>query len=556
MKLVEQGVPVDAPEAGMPHANGRRLRRMAMWLALSLLLIFLGGIVRAADTPAEDDGVPLTVANRKVFIFHAPLFGLTPQQRAKRAKERIDALPESRLRSPVVIEPFMREGTPGVAVMIEGAPIFSLVERDLEPGDPPLEQVAAAAGQRLHDALQVRWDRGGKHLLVMSIVWVAAATAVAVLLLVGLQHFAVVVFDRTLRLRQRVAQRSFMDVRRIGVSVLVHLIDWVKYALMFVVVYVWLAYSLSQFPYTEPWGESLGRWLLSIAERVVLGVIHAVPDLVMVAFIAVVTHLLVRGLHALLDAAQASGVRSAALQPDTIGATRRLSSVFVWLFGLVVAYPFLPGSGSDAFKGVSVLFGLLVTLGSSGLVSQVMGGFVLIYTRALHPGDLVQIGDTDGRVVELGALSTKIRTRLDHEVTIPNSVVISSRIVNLSETTDRAGSSLATSVTIGYDTPWRQVHAMLELAAGRTTDVLKKPAPSVRQTALQDFYVAYELNVFMRQEASKAETLTELHSHILDVFNEHGVQIMSPNFRAQPDQLVLVDKQNWYAAPARQADAT
>jgi small-conductance mechanosensitive channel len=181
-----------------------------------------------------------------------------------------------------------------------------------------------------------------------------------------------------------------------------------------------------------------------------------------------------------------------------------------------------------------------------------MSGFVLIYSRALRPGDYVQIGESEGYVVELGTLSTKLRNRLDQEVTLPNSVVVATRILNSSDTTKAPHGSIAlsTSVTIGYDSPWRQVHAMLVMAATRTPDLLSEPPPAVRQVRLQDFYPEYELNVFMRAGAPKYDVLSVLHGHIQDVFNEYGVQIMSPNFVLQPATPVLVAKEHWRAAPA------
>jgi small-conductance mechanosensitive channel len=531
---------------GVPRLVEAWGRFLSLW-TVAVVLMMIGGAAHSEDALP---GTPLTVANRPVFVFRAPAFGLTPQQRAARAGERIGDVPASRLQSPVEITSFIHEGTPGYAVVLEGETLFSLFPGDQEPGDPPLEQVAGNAARRLHEALLVRWEQGSARQFGISVAWTVLATLILLLVIWVLHRLARGLATRTLALRERATNRPLLDWRRILVSLIAHLIHWIKIAFVLVAVYIWLAFSFSRFPYTQPWGHTLGSSMVGLLGKVMLAVVHALPDLATVAVIFLIAHLSVRGLHAMFEAARSGGITAAALQADTIGATRRLTAVLVWVFALVVAYPYIPGSHTDAFKGVSVFFGVLVTLGSSGLVSQVMAGFVLIYSRALRDGDWVQIGDSEGYVVDLGTLSTKLRTRLDQEITLPNSVVIATRIINQSFTRKAPGVSLSTSVTIGYDSPWRQVHAMLKMAARRTPDLLDAPEPAVRQIRLQDYYVEYELNAFMRVGAFKFDVLSALHANIQDVFNEYGVQIMSPNFVLQPAEPVLVPKDRWHAPPA------
>ncbi len=525
---------------------GIQVRRSLALLAL--LLGAMAGSAQAQEPPPA--GAPLRVWNREVFVFRTPMFGLSPQQRAARAAERIAAVPGARLRSPVEVASFEHEGVQGYAVMLEGETLFTVFAGDTEPGDPPPAQAAAKAAEALHRALLARSEQNSARLWIVSLGWVALATLLLFALIGALQRLALRLERRTRILRERASDHPLFHWRRVMIFVLVHAVRWIKLALILMAVYAWLAYSLTRFPYTHPWGETLGSSLVRLGSRLAVDLLHAMPDLTLVAAIFLIAHLVVRGLHALFNAAHASGVKAAALQSDTIGATRRLTAVLIWVFAVVVAYPFIPGSNSDAFKGLSVFFGVLVTLGSSGVVSQVMAGFVLIYARALHLGDFVRVGESEGYVVEMGVLSTKLRNRLDQEVTLPNSVVVASRIINLSDTTKAPGISLATSVTIGYDSPWRQVHAMLAMAAGRTPELLANPPPMVRQLGLQDFYVQYELNVYMRAGAPTYDVLNALHGHIQDVFNEYGVQIMSPHFIQQPETAVLVPKDGWRPPPA------
>ncbi|MEJ8857133.1 mechanosensitive ion channel domain-containing protein [Variovorax robiniae] len=524
--------------------------RFAALLALVLVFSAFGVCAQQPQPKEATVEAPLYVANRPVFVFRAPMFGLTAKQRAARAVERIDAVPSARLQEPVLVTEISQDGVHGYIITQQGATMFAVFPADLEPGDPPLQKVAAEAGARLQAALLVRWEAGGGRRLAVGIAWTVLASVILSAVLMALRRGAREVEAWTRGMRARAAARSMFDWRRMLVQLLMHLVQWVRLALVLVALYLWLAFVLTRFPYTQPWGATLGESLRELVARVLLAVLNSLPDVAMIAVIVVLARIGVKVLHALFEGARASGAALPALQPDTIGATKRLSSGMVWIFALVMAYPFIPGSDSDAFKGLSVLFGVLVTLSSSGVVSQIMAGFVLVYSRALRPGDQVRIGDEEGQVLSLGVFSTKLRNRLEQEVTLPNAVVVAAKVVNYTQTGKPAEMSISTTVTIGYDTPWRQVQAMLVMAAGRTAGLLPTPVPVVRQVRLQDWYIEYELNVFMRPEALKYDVLHELHSHIVDVFNEYGVQLMSPNYVLQPADAVLVPKDGWRPPPA------
>jgi small-conductance mechanosensitive channel len=202
-----------------------------------------------------------------------------------------------------------------------------------------------------------------------------------------------------------------------------------------------------------------------------------------------------------------------------------------------------------------VFLGLVLSLGSSGIVTQMMSGLCITYSRAVRPGDFVKMGDVEGTVLQVGVLSIKVKTARREEVTIPNGVVMSQVTTNYSRFADTEGVFVPTSLTIGYDTPWRQVHALLLLAAERTPGVRSDPKPVVRQTALQDFYVQYTLFICLDSPQQRFITLDALHANIQDAFNEYGVQIMSPNYEADPEGRKVVPADQWYAAPASRAGA-
>lgn len=280
---------------------------------------------------------------------------------------------------------------------------------------------------------------------------------------------------------------------------------------------------------------------MRVLREIALSIVSALPRLLIVALIFLITAFILKLLKVVLNQVEAGRLQLPGIHPETVGATRKLISVVVWLFALSAAYPFLPGANSLAFKGISVFFGLMLTLGSAGVMNHAMSGLVLIYSRALRKGDVIRVADNEGLVSEIGMLATKIITRENYVVTVPNAVVVSGKITNLSVQNPDGGVNLTVGVTIGYDTPWRQVHAMLGLAAKRSQGVDLSHPPLVRQLSLMDWYIAYELQVRLLAAARN-----ELHSNIQDVFNEFNVQI----FVMQPNDAVMVAKENWYPAPA------
>jgi small-conductance mechanosensitive channel len=221
---------------------------------------------------------------------------------------------------------------------------------------------------------------------------------------------------------------------------------------------------------------------------------------------------------------------------------------------LVVAYPYIPGSDTAAFQGLSVLIGLMVTLGSTGLINQVISGLFVVYSRSVRPEDYVRVGDIEGEVIDVGFLATKLRTPRQEEITIPHSVLVGTATTNYSRLAGDNGMVVTTSVTIGYNVPWRQVHALLLLGASRTHGVRRDPPPRVLQRELSDVYVQYVLLAHLEIAQNRAAVLSDLHAQIQDAFNEFGIQIMSPHFESQPEKPVFVPKSAWHAAPAAQTD--
>ena len=237
-------------------------------------------------------------------------------------------------------------------------------------------------------------------------------------------------------------------------------------------------------------------------------------------------------------------------ETDWAWPTYRIVRMGIIVFALVIAYPFIPGSDSAAFKGVSVLLGVLFSLGSTSVISNVIAGYTMTYRRAFRIGDRVKIGDTVGDVAEMRILVTHVRTPKNEEVVIPNSTILNGEVTNYSTLARDQGLILHTTVGIGYDVPWRQVEAMMLSAAEKTEGLLKEPQPFIRQKSLGDYAVNYELNAYCGNASQMIELYTKMHRNIQDVFNENGVQIMSPAYKADPAEPKVVPKERWYTAPA------
>jgi len=372
--------------------------------------------------------------------------------------------------------------------------------------------------------------------VALALLWLVRRAAV---LLVGrLQHF-IEAEDASDRLRW--ARHGWLLVQRIAQLGTVFL--WLSLA------YLWLSYVLARFPVTEPLGDRLTDFLIGLLDTLAVGMLRALPALTTAVVILFLTKATNDAIGNFFHAAKEGRVQVPGLHPETVTATHRIVTIIIWGLGIAVAYPFIPMSDSDAFKGLSVMFGFMLTLGSAGIVNQLMSGLVLVYSRALSVGDFVDIGDTVGVVSEVGALSTKIINMRNEEVTIPNAVLVGNPIKNYSRLAGARGTLVSTKVTIGYDTPWRQVHALLIAAAEQTPGLRSQPTPFVYQRGLADWYVEYELFAHMDKPLERVPVLSALHANIQDQFNTYGVQIMSPHFVMQPRNNVVVPPENWHPAP-------
>lgn len=522
---------------------------------LALLAASAPGFLCAADAePAAREGLPLKVANRTIIELHGPIAGHSAKDRVAGSRERIDAaLAENPL--PVV----STEDTPGgTRVLLGGKTAFLVTRADIdEQVGETTALVAGEAVNRLRRAIVEHREQSSPRYAAMAAAQaLAASLAFAALawLLLRLNRWAA----------QRISSVAIAQSKKLNVggvqvvganhilTVTRPLLGFVLWLLALLLGWAWLGFVLGRFPYTRPWGEDLEGNLAGILGRGAQAVADAAPGLLLVVVVFFVARAIIRAAGVFFERVERGKAKIGGLDADTAGPTRRIFSIVVWVFALAMAYPYLPGAQSEAFKGLSVLVGLMVSLGAASVLGQGFSGLILMYTRAIRAGEYVRVGAVEGTVVELSVFVTRIRTGMGAEISMPNSTMMSTAITNYSRVQEGTGYVVDTVVTIGYATPWRQVHAMLHEAARRTAGLAPERDTYVRQTALSDYYVEYRLVAYTPAEKSRAraEVLSDLHANIQDVFNEHGVQIMSPHYMADPREPQVVPRDKWHLPPA------
>ena len=543
--------PEDVPNRMRPAPSNvpGSTRQLASVVVLLLTLgcpFGLKGQVAVDSAPAV-----LRYLNRPITVFRASILSRSPEERAAVAAANLDRFLEEGASADVSIQ----KSENVVVVSISGRPALVLVPQDVdslsgETLDGKVSETVANLRRALGEAVELQstarmlWNAGE---LLLGITFFTL-----LLLAAGRLH------KRLSVLLPMLAERKLATLSPGGVLVeesratqLFARAIHVLYGLaVLAVIFSFVTFSLRRFPYTRPLGESLRAFLLSRAAAFGMRVLEALPDLFMVLAIVFVTRFIVRLSNHVFAALEERRIDIPGFYPETARATQRLAAVALWLLAILVAYPYVPGSNSDVFKGLSVFIGLMVSLGSRGVVDQMMSGLLLTYSRAVRTGDFVKLANIEGTVVQTAALSTKIKTPRGEDVTIPNSVVVAGVTLNYTRFADAEGVYVPTVVSIGYDVPWRQVRALLLQAAARTPGVSERPAPLVRQSALGDFCVEHTLLVCLVRPQLRGATLSALHGNILDAFNDAGVQIMSPHYESDPLHPKLVPRDASYVSSA------
>jgi small-conductance mechanosensitive channel len=501
-----------------------------------MLALLLAALVQVRSAPIQPDSALLTIENRLVAVFRARVGLLNPADRVAVGVRRVDAA--FRTDSNVVT---VQYDTVGTLVLVNGRAVVLVTPGDIAPAEASdAREAGDSVAARLQRALDERREQRSAKTLVRALVSTALATALLVGLLWLMGWLGRLIRGRVASLAPRVSIGGFSLFRReqleTGVRAILRGMGW---AITLVLLYLYAVFVLTRWPYTRPWGEATGGFLGETLVRIGTGVLHAIPRLVVIAIIVWLTRLATKLLNTYFEAVAAGRARVVGFHPETAAATRRISVALLWVFSAAAIYPNLPGSGTDAFKGISLLAGVLVTFGSSGLAGQAMSGLLLVYGRGFKVGDFIRVGEVEGTVLELGLLSTRLRTVWNETVAIPNSVVVGGAVTDYTSARDVEHPVFITGgVTIGYDVPWRTVHELLLRSAREVEGLGSVPPPFVLQQALDDSYVRYQVGAPMSPSAAADQVPVlrgRINEKIQDVFNEGGVEILSPSFYALRD---------------------
>jgi small-conductance mechanosensitive channel len=484
------------------------------------------------------------------------LSALTAEKRAAAIAARIKAFAADTSVSPDAVQRVEIES--GTAIVAGSQRLMVVLESDARLESMDRKVLANVIVGSIREAVANYRQARTQEALINSALFAIAASgllSVFIMLVIWLSTRARAGLERRYKRRiQSVGIQSFRIVRAEQIwAALNRMLDASRVIIILVLGFIYLQYVLGLFPWTRGTARRLLGYVLDPLGTMGAGIVDVIPNFLFLAILFFVTRYLLKLIYLFFGALGRGEVKLSGFEREWADPTYKLLRIGVIVFALVVAYPYIPGSGSDAFKGISIFVGIVFSLGSSSAISNLIAGYSMTYRRAFRIGDRVKIGGTMGDVTEMRLQATHLRTVKNEEVIVPNSEILNNEVTNYSSLARSRGLILHTTVGIGYETPWRQVEAMLIMAAERTPGVMKEPQPFVRHHALGDFAVSYEINVYCDNAQAMGEIYTNLHRNILDIFNEYGVQIMTPAYEGDPEKPKVVPKDQWFSAPAKDA---
>ncbi len=509
----------------------------------------------APDFEAEPEpGAPVMIGGEPIVWITTGVGPYTPQFRADRISQRATEIARDRSISDPTVTVTETEGSSELRV---GPRLLMVVtQQDARNLGVARAAVAAEHARALEAAIRAERLRYAPGALIRSGISGLFATIVLIALLWVSGRFtrwiraAIARWDASRLLRMQQAEIVSREVGRVLDSI----VRALRLVFVILAIDLYLTFVLGLFPWTRAVSMKLLNYLITPIEAAAAALVGYLPNLLFVIVIAAIIHTAIRLVKLLFHQIEHGRIVFPNFPAEWADPSFKIVRVLLIAFGLVVAFPYLPASDSAAFAGVSVFVGVLVSLSSSSAISNMIAGIVLTYTNAFRLGDRVKLGDAFGDIDETSLLATRIKTIKNEHITIPNSIVLSSSMTNYSRRRNTSALILHTSVTIGYDAPWRQVHDLLIGAALATPGLLHEPRPFVWQTALNDFYVTYEINAYTDTPHDMVDIYAALHARIQDEFYAAGVEIMSPHYTSLRDgnSVAIPERlrQAGYRAPA------
>lgn len=519
------------------HVSGMALMLALLWVSPAISDEPLPAAVKAAEDVAPPQAA-VTLDGTPLFTVKGRMLSFTPEERAKAIADRLAKV----VRMPAfsLDELGVVSGETGSDIIAGDIILMTVSDVDARVEGVPREVLAKDRLEKIRAAmLHYRQQRGAQQLMFGGLYSLGATVLLGVLLLFikrGHQELIRRIDAQRGRLIRSVRIQNIELFQEARIAAIIHAVLRVTRLILIVIALdVYLTFVLRQFPWTQGFAAKVTGYVLTPLARIGDGLLAYLPNVFYIAVTIFVTYLATRCIRFFFSELGKGTITLGGFQPEWADSSYKIVRFLIIAFCLVVIFPYLPGSDSAAFRGVSVFLGVLLSLGSSSAIANVVSGVILTYTGAFKLGDRVKIADTIGDVLEKTLLVTRVRTTKNVDITIPNAMVLGSHVINFSSSAQAHGLILNTTVTIGYDAPWRKVHETLLAAARGTENVLPQPEPFVLQTALNDFYVSYELNAYTDKPHVMARTYSALHQNIQDRFNEAGIEIMSPHYSTLRD---------------------
>lgn len=483
-------------------------------------------------------GVPVIVDDDTLFYFYAKRGGHTPQQRAENVANDITALGKRFNLKPDSL--YIESSDIVTDVMYDNKVIVSFTDQDGLWEGCTRDQLAADKRLVILEKLKVMKEEHGFLQLCKRVAYFVLVLVGQFLLFWGTNWLFHRVKVRIVKLRNtRLKPFSIQDYELLDthkqVKLLIFLASLVRYAFMLLQLLLSVPLLFSIFPQTKNLAFQLFSYIWNPVKSILVGIVSYIPNLFTIFVICLAIRYLVRLFRYLAGEVQSERLKLRGFYPDWAIPTYHIIRFLLYAFMIAMIYPYLPGSNSGVFQGISVFVGLIVSLGSSTVIGNIIAGLVITYMRPFKIGDRIKLNDTTGNVIEKTPLVTRIRTPKNEVVTIPNSFVMSSHTVNFSQSAREYGLIIHSEVSIGYDVPWRKVNKLLIEAALNTPGVVDDPRPFVLSTSLNDWYPVYQVNAYIKDADKLAQIYSDLHQNIQDRFCEEGVGIMSPHYMAIRD---------------------
>ena len=546
--LIPVNVPADTDSVSLAKLKSQldaaRLNEANMRMEMEILKMqaYAADSVKMAQQRRRIDslrkvtpGVPVVVDNDTLFYLYAKRGGYTPRQRATMDAEAITELGKQFNLHP---DSVYIESTDIVTDLMYGSKVIvSFTDQDGLWANCSRDQLAAKERQVIVQKLKQlkeehsMWQYGkriglfilvivGQSLLFWLTFWLYKKVKIRIQKLQDTRLKPVKIQDYVLLNTQK------------QVNLLVFLANIGRYVVMLLQLLITVPLLFAIFPQTKSLAYTIFSYIWNPVKSILLGIVDYIPNLFTIIVIYYAMKYLIKGLRYLASEIESGHLKIHGFYPDWAMPTYHIFRFMLYAFMIAMIYPYLPGANSDIFKGVSVFVGLIVSLGSSSVIGNVIAGMVITYMRPFKIGDRIKLNDTTGNVIEKTPLVTRIKTPKNELVTIPNSFIMSSHTVNYSSSARNYGLIIHGEVTIGYDAPWRKVHQLLIDAALATPGVEADPEPFVLETSLSDWYPVYQINAYIKEADKLQKIYSDLYQNIQDKFNEAGVEIMSPHYMA------------------------